>query len=183
MGREFVAIRLDEGNHTDIFSKVEKTVKRFFPKSSFEYKYVEKEMAKMHTRKMKYRWLALVFVSGFSLFIAAIGLFGFATFETERCTKEIGIRKALGAKPIQIALHFVMRFARLTMIANVLAWPVCYVTVKWILKLTYYPHPVNIRLADFLLAGLLTLVLTVTTVLIQTVRAARIDPVKALRYE
>ena len=75
MGREFMSVRLAEGNHSEILTKIEKTVKRFFPKLPFEYKYVAKEMEKMHAQKMGYRLIALVFVTGFSLFIAAVGLF------------------------------------------------------------------------------------------------------------
>jgi putative ABC transport system permease protein len=183
MGREYMTIRLVEDNHSEILNKIEKTVKRFFPKSPFEYKYVAKEMEKMHAQKMGYRWLVLVFTTGFALFIAAVGLFGFATYESERCTKEIGIRKALGAKPIQIAMHFILRFAKLTLIANVIAWPICYFIIQRILRVIDYPHPIQISLAYFLLAGLLTLVLTIVTVWVQTYRAALVDPVKALRYE
>ena len=183
MGREFITIRLSEGNHEESLAQVEKAVKRVFPKSFFDYKYVAEEMEKMHGQKMGYRWLALVFVTGFSLFIAAIGLFGFATYECQRCIKEIGIRKALGAKPGQIVLHFIFRFIRITLVANILAWPVCHFAIQQILKFTDYPHPIRIRLADFALAGLLTLVLTIATVGFQTYRAALVDPVKALRYE
>jgi putative ABC transport system permease protein len=181
--RNFVTIRLAEGNHTDILAKIEKTVKRFFPRALFDYKYIAKEMEKMHTQKLGYRWIALVFITGFSLFIAAGGLFGFATYESERCTKEIGIRKALGAKPMQIAMHFILRFVKLTLIANVIAWPICYFIIQGILRVIDYPHPIQISLTYFLLAGLLTLVLTIVTVWVQTYRAALVDPVKALQYE
>ena len=182
-GREWVTIRLSAGNHGEILSNVEKAVKRSFPKSPFEYRYIAKEMEKMHAQKMGYRWMALMFVTGFSFFISAIGLFGFATYETERCTKEIGIRKALGAKSWQIVIQFILRFAKITLIANLLAWPVCHFTIQYILKLINYPFPVKLTLADFMITGFLTLLLTIVTVLIQTYRAARIDPIMALRYE
>jgi putative ABC transport system permease protein len=181
--RNFVTIRLADGNHTDILAKIAKTVKRFFPKSPFEYKYVAKEMEKMHAQKLGYHWMALIFITGFALFIAAGGLFGFATYEYERCAKEIGIRKALGAKPIQIAMHFVLRFCKLTLIANVIAWPICYFIIQRILRTIDYPHPIQISLTYFLLAGLLTLVLTIVTVWYPTYRAALVDAAKALRYE
>lgn len=178
-----VTIRMAAGNHIPILAKIETAVKRFFPQAPFEYQYVAKEMEKMHKQKMGYRWMALLFVTGFALFIAAVGLFGFATYETERCTKEIGIRKSLGAKPMQIVLYFILRFFRLTLIANVIAWPICYFIIHRILKIIDYPHPIQINFTHFLWAGLLTLVLTIVTVWAQTYRAALVDPVKALRYE
>ena len=183
MGREYVTIRLAENNQGAILAAIEKTVKRFFPKTPFDYTYVDKAMEELHRRKMGYRMWALVFTTGFSLFIAGVGLFGFAAYETERCTKEIGIRKTLGASPLQIAVHFILRFAKLTLMANLLAWPVCYFIIQWILRLIDYPHPVRIGFTHFLWAGLLTLALTIVVVWAQTLRAASIDPVKALRYE
>jgi putative ABC transport system permease protein len=178
-----MTVRLTEGNYDNVIQMIEEKVKRFFPNAPFEYKYVAREMEKMHAEKMGYRWMALLFTTGFALLIAAIGLFGFATYETQRCTKEIGIRKALGAKPMQIVLHFMLRFTKLTLIANVIAWPISYFLIHRILRIIDYPNPVQIRLTYFLWAGLLTLAMTILTVGVQTYRAARIDPVRALRYE
>ncbi|MFC1877909.1 FtsX-like permease family protein [Thermodesulfobacteriota bacterium] len=183
MGREFMTIRLAENSNRGVPEKIEKTFKRFFPKSPFEYKYVAKEMEKMHVQKLGYRWMALVFATGFALFIAGVGLFGFATYETKRCTKEIGIRKALGAKPTQIALQFMIRFSKLALIANVISWPICHFAIQQILRFIDYPYPIKISFIYFLYAGFLTLFLTIVTVWIQTYRAAWVDPVKALRYE
>jgi putative ABC transport system permease protein len=183
VARNYMTIRLTKGNHSTILAKIRKTVKRFFSKSLFEVKYVAIEMEKMHTQKVGYRLIALVFITGFALFIAGVDLFGFATYEAERCTKEIGIRKALGAKPMQIAMQFILRFTKLALIANVIAWPICYFTIQRILRVIDYPHPIQISFTYFLWAGLLTLVLTIVSVWVQTFRAAKVDPIKALRYE
>ena len=183
VARNHITIRLAGNNHSVALAEIKKTVKHFFPQAPFEYKYVAREMEKMHAERMGYRLSVLVFVTGFSFLIAAVGLFGFAVYETERCTKEIGIRKTLGAKRLQIAVHFILRFAKLTLMANLLAWPVCYFIIQRILRLVDYPHPVRIGFTHFLWAGILTLTLTVVVVWVQTLRAASIDPVKALRYE
>lgn len=181
--RNYVTIRLSEDNHSEIVARIRKTVMRFFPKAQFEYKYVAGEMEKMHAQKTGHSRLASLFAIGAALFIAGVGFFGFATYETERCTKEIGIRKALGAKPMQIAIHFIFRFAGLALIANVITWPVCYFIVQWIPGVISYPHPVHISFTHFLWAGLLTLTLTIAAVWAQTYRASSGDPAKALRYE
>jgi ABC-type antimicrobial peptide transport system permease subunit len=183
MGREYMTIRLANDGQSNSLSSIEKTVERFFPKSPFEYKYVSREMERLHNQEIGYRLIALVVITGFMLLIAGVGLLGFANYESERSTKEIGIRKALGAKPMQISIHYIFRFAKLTLIANVIAWPICYLIIQWILKIIHYPHPIHIAFTRFLLAGLLTEVLTIAAVWVQSFRAASADPVKALRYE
>ena len=132
---------------------------------------------------MGYYLIALVIIAVFVLLIAGVGLYDFASYESERCTKEIGIRKALGAKPMQISMHFIYRFAILTLIANMIAWPICYFIIQQILRIIDYPHPIHIRFTNFLLAGILTMVLTIVAVCVQAYQAALVDPVKSLRYE
>jgi putative ABC transport system permease protein len=181
--RNYVTIRLADGSHSPILAKIETAVKRFFPHTQFEYKYVAEEMEKMHTQAMGYHWIAFVVVNGFLLLIAVAGLSGYAAYEINRCTREIGIRKAFGAKAVHIVLHFFLRFAKLVLIANAIAWPICYFAIQRILVIIDYPHPIRISFIHFLMAGIFTMFFTIATVWVQVYRAALIDPAETLRYE
>jgi ABC-type antimicrobial peptide transport system permease subunit len=117
------------------------------------------------------------------LFISFLGLFGLAGYETSRRIKEVGIRKALGATSVQIVGSFLKHFLGLVMIANVIAWPLFVVGFRFVMNALEYPHSVHVGMTIFLRAGLISLLLTIATVGIQTVRTALTNPVNVLRYE
>ena len=116
-----------------------------------------------------------------AIFISCIGLFGLASFTTEKRTKEIGIRKALGASVSEIILLLVKEFAKWVLLANIIAWPLAYFAMnKWLQNFAYRT---KIGLETFILAGVLALVIALLTVGYQAIKAARTNPVEALRYE
>jgi len=115
------------------------------------------------------------------LFIAYLGLLGLASFAAETRTKEIGIRKVLGASVGGIALLLSRQFTKWILIANCIAWPVAYYFMnKWLQNFAYR---INIGLWIFVLAGALTLMIALLTVSFQTIKAATANPVDSLRYE
>jgi putative ABC transport system permease protein len=117
----------------------------------------------------------------FAVFIACLGLLGLAAFMAEQRIKEIGVRKVLGAAIPGIVLLLTKEFARLVLIAFVVAAPVAYVAVdRW---LQAFAYRVEISWPIFLLAGLVALLVAVLTVSYQSIKAALADPVKSLRYE
>jgi len=116
-----------------------------------------------------------------AVLLSVLGLFGLALFTAERRTREIGIRKVLGASASSIVLMLSREFTRWVLAANLIAWPVAYIAMqRW---LAGFAYRTPLRLAVFVLAGMLTLGIALLTVGYQSVRAAASDPVECLRYE
>jgi putative ABC transport system permease protein len=116
-----------------------------------------------------------------SLAIAGLGLFGLAAYAAEQRTKEIGIRKVLGASVANLMGLLSQDFLRLVLIANLIAWPVAYLAMtKWLANFAYR---IDIGWWTFALAGGLALLIALLTVSTQAIKAALANPVEALRYE
>ena len=113
--------------------------------------------------------------------VACIGLLGLATFSTEQRTKEIGIRKVLGASVRQVVQSLCRDFVMLVLVANLIAWPVAwYAMNRW---LEDFAYRTEISWVTFLLAGAIALGVALATVSCQALWAARANPVEALKYE
>jgi putative ABC transport system permease protein len=116
-----------------------------------------------------------------SVIIACLGVFGLATFLTQQRTKEIGIRKVLGATASSIVVLLSKEFIMLVVISNVIAWPVAYYLVhSWLQNFAYR---IDLDIGTFLLAGFLALIITLFSVGYQSVKASLVNPAGALRYE
>ena len=114
-------------------------------------------------------------------FIAWLGLLGLASFTAEKRTKEIGIRKVLGATAANIALLLTKEFTKFLLLANVIAWPAAYLIMNnWMRN---FPYRTSIGLQAFILAGAMALVMALATVSYQSIKAAVTRPIDALRYE
>ena len=123
----------------------------------------------------------LVIAAVSAAFIACLGLFGLASFMAERRTKEIGIRKVLGAKVAGIVLLLSKEFALWVVIANIISWPLAYfISNKW---LQGFAYRINLGWEIFIFSTVLALVIAVLTVSYQAVKAAVANPVESLRYE
>jgi putative ABC transport system permease protein len=116
-----------------------------------------------------------------AILVACLGLFGLASFSAEQRTKEIGIRKVLGASVSGIVLFFSREFTKWVLAANVIAWPVAYFVMnRW---LQHFAYRTRIGFGIFILAALLTFVIAFITVSYQSIKAAVANPVDSLRYE
>ena len=116
-----------------------------------------------------------------AIFVACLGLFGLAAYSAEQRTKEIGIRKVLGASIQSILTLFSTEFVKLVLIANLIAWPVAYlVNRRWLQEFAYR---VEIHFSTFLIAGLTVLIIATLTVSYQSLKAAMANPVDSLRQE
>ena len=121
------------------------------------------------------------YFSALAIFITCLGLFGLATYSAERRTKEIGIRKVLGATVMNVTALLSKDFVKLVLLANLIAWPMAWFAMnKW---LQNFAFRVDIGWWVFALAGGLTLLIALITVSMQTIRAALTNPVEALRNE
>jgi len=116
-----------------------------------------------------------------AIFIACLGLFGLASFTAEQRTKEIGIRKALGASITGIIMLLSKEFTKWVLLANIIAWPIAYVAMnRWLQNFAYR---INMGLGTFIIAALLALIIALLTVGYQAIKAARANPVESLRYD
>ena len=116
-----------------------------------------------------------------AIFVGCLGLFGLAAFTAEQRTKEIGIRKVLGASISGIALMMSKEFIMWVVVANILAWPIAwYVMSQW---LQGFAYQTSMTLWTFALSAVLALVVALLTVSYQAIKAARANPVEALKYE
>ena len=150
------------------------------PDQPFDYFFLDESFDRQYRAEEK---LGLVF-SNFTLLailVASLGLFGLASFTAEQRTKEIGIRKALGATVSSIMILLIKEFTRWVFLANIIAWPIAYVAMNhWLQNFAYR---IDIGLGRFILAGVLALAIALLTVGYQAIKAAKANPVEALRYE
>jgi putative ABC transport system permease protein len=159
---------------------IEKRWQALFPSHPFEYFFLDEEFDKQYAADEKIGRTFLVFTS-IAIMVACLGLFGLATFTAEQRTKEIGVRKVLGASVPNIVLLLSRDFTKLVIIAFLIATPVSYVLIgKW---LENFASRINVGWQTFLMAGLAVLVIALLTVSYQSIKAALANPVKSLRNE
>jgi len=183
MQRPYISVRLLPGDPDPVIQIIEKTVRRFFPESIFNYRYLDREMEKILKEKNSHWERILKFAGAVSIFLAALGLAGFAEYEAGRKSKEIGIRKALGATRMQICIAFVQQFVPMVLIANVIAWSFSFLLIPMLLDIIDYPYPFRMGLPVFMFSSILTLLITLLTVSFRIFRAASVNSSDALRDE
>ncbi|ATY32013.1 ABC transporter permease [Sphingomonas psychrotolerans] len=160
--------------------RVEAIWKRLLPEMAFDARSVTETVHNLYSRDETRAQLFGMFAI-LAVVIGCLGLFGLASFTAERRTKEIGIRKVLGARTRDIVRLLVWQFSRPVLIANLIAWPVAW----WMMRdwLNQFDVRVGLTPTPFVLAGLLALLIAVGTIAVHAFRVARTNPVHALRYE
>jgi len=159
---------------------IEKTVKIFAPEFPFEYSFLDEDIDSLYKAEQQIGNLVR-YGTFLAIFIACLGLFGLASFMAEKRTKEIGIRKVLGASVSGIVLLLTKEFTKWVILANLIAWPIAYFVMRgWLQNFAYH---VNIGLWTFMLSAALALVTALITVSFQAVKTAASNPVDSLRYE
>ena len=150
------------------------------PDIPFDYQYLDERIDQFYTYEKKMGNI-FVYFTVFALFIAALGLYGLATFISEQRTKEIGIRKAMGSSIAKISYILSRDFAKPVLLANLVAWPAAWFSInKWLQNFSFRT---DLELWIFPAAAFITMLLALITVNIQTIRAASANPVNSLRYE
>jgi putative ABC transport system permease protein len=168
------------GDPKEVRAQVEGIWKRLVPDIPFEARFVNDILQTMYrgdeTRAQLFGMFAIL-----AVVIGCLGLFGLAAFTAERRTKEIGIRKVLGARTRDIVRLLVWQFSRPVLIANLVAWPVAW----WVMRdwLNQFDIRVSLTPTPFVLAGLMALLIAIGTIAAHAFRVARTNPVHALRYE
>ena len=160
--------------------EIQNTWEKFNPDYPFEYSFLDETYNNLYESEQQPADIFGTFTS-LALFVTILGLFGLALFMTEQRTKEVGIRKVLGASVINILSLLSGSFTRWLIIANIIAWPAAwFVMNKW---LQSYAYHMKMSLLTFIVAGSITLIITLLTVSFITIKAAMSNPVEALRYE
>jgi putative ABC transport system permease protein len=168
------------GNPEQAISKIEAVLKKDNPAYPFEYRFVDSQMNDMFSDEILIRKLSGVFAS-LAILISCLGLFGLAAYTAERRTKEIGIRKVLGASVASISGLVSKDFIKLVLIASLIAFPI----VWWIMHdwLKNFEYRVEISWWIFLAAAVLAALIALITVSSQAIKAAVANPVRSLRTE
>jgi putative ABC transport system permease protein len=159
---------------------LERRWKEFRPNQPFEYIFMDERFNQLYRAEQRIGKIFGVFAS-LAVVIGCLGLFGLAAFTAEQRTKEIGIRKVLGASAPGIIQLMLREFVILVGLANLVAWPIAYFVMRrWLQDFAYRTSP---GLLIFLGAGVVTLLIALLTVSFQAVKAALADPIRSLRYE
>jgi len=171
-------IRTDDVAGTIAFIKNKWEI--FAPDVSFEYSFLEDDYNNIYNKELQTGKVFIVF-SILAVFIACLGLLGLISFITEQRTKEIGIRKVLGANVQSVVLLLTKDIIKWILLANIIAWPITYLIVsKWLQNFAYRT-PVDFRV--FLYSAVLVLIIVLLTMSYQSVKAALNNPIKSLKYE
>ena len=174
------AVRIEPGQTTDALARIEAAWHTANPGDPFDYFFLDDQLDQQYRSEQQ---LSRVFggFTALTVFIACLGLFGLAAFTAQQRTKEIGVRKVLGASAGGIVLLLARDFVALVLLGVVVAVPLAYLGMdRW---LGGFAYRVDLGAGPFVLAGGLALLVATATVAVQAFRAAATDPVAALRYE
>jgi putative ABC transport system permease protein len=176
----YLFVRLNPGDIPASIAHIEKTVKAFNPGFPFEYRFLDDDYDRMY-RGVEREMAVVRTFTLLAILISCLGLFGLAAYTAEQRTKEIGIRKVMGASVPGIVVLLSKEYAKWVLVANIIAWPVSYFLMRgW---LQDYHYRIGLGLPVFLLAAAISVLIAQLTVSYQAVRAARSNPVNSLRYE
>ncbi len=176
----YISVRLEPGNIREGVESVRTIWDDIVPNRPFVYSFLDENIEQLYRSEQQTASIFNIF-SALSIFIACLGLFGIATYTAERRTKEIGIRKVLGASVTGIVSMISKEFLKLVFIANIIAWPVAYFAMnKWLDNFAYRIEP---GISLFIMASLIAIAIALITVSYQAIRAGVTNPVESLRYE
>jgi putative ABC transport system permease protein len=176
----YVIVRISGTDIEQIIRNLASQWQEFAPNTPFEYEFLDASFAAQYVAEKRLGRVFTIF-SGLTVFIACIGLLGLAAFSAEQRTKEIGIRKVLGASVARLALLLSQEFTKWVVLANLIAWPAAYLAMD--LWLQDFAYRIDITWEVFAASGVLALVIAIVTVSMYAVRTALANPVESLRYE
>ena len=178
--RRNLHVKINSKNRTETITYIRKVWNEFCPNMSFSYSFLDDRMKENYEPEERLTWIFSIF-SLISILIASMGLFGLSSFMAEQRTKELGVRKVLGASVGSLVYLLTREFIRLILIANLIAIPISY----WALSawLNDFPYHISISIWMFIATLIISLVIGLFTVAWQSYRAANSDPIKAIKYE
>ncbi len=179
-GMDYISLKLDSRQMPASLDRISGLWKQLYPESPFEYFFLDQKFDEQYKAERRFSYLFSLF-TGLAVFVACLGLFGLAAFTAEQRTKEIGIRKVLGASIASIVALLSSDFLKLVGLAIVIAAPIAWYGMnQW---LTEFAYRIGLDWWVFAAAGLLVMGVALLTVSFQSVKAALMNPVKSLRSE
>jgi putative ABC transport system permease protein len=175
-----LVIRLPSGYNQETIARIRAVWNQFLPGQIFDYSYVEVILLQSYQKERRLATLLISFCQ-LTVLVACLGIFGLASYSTEQRTKEIGIRKILGASLSGIVVLLTGSYTRWVLLANIFACPAAYfIMKKWLQSFAYRT---SVGVGPFFIAGILALMVALLSVIFQTVKAALSNPADSLRYE
>ena len=175
-----LAVKLESGNFSNAIAGIEGIWNQIAPGQPFDYYFMEDSFNDTYQSEQRLGRIFFIFTA-LSILIACLGLFGLAAFNAEKRTKEIGIRKVLGASVSQISYRLSVDFLKLVGVAILVSLPLGWFAMnKWLEDFTYR---IEIGIWVFALAAFLAVAISIITVSYQSIKAALANPVKSLRTE
>ncbi len=173
-------VRIAPHRVQDTLALLEKKWKGIYPEYPFEYQFLDDTLEGLYRSEYTIGEVVTAFTI-LALFISSMGIFGLSSYTAERRTKEIGIRKVLGASVPSIVKNLSTEFVQLVVMANIIIWPLAYFLIsKW---LQTFAYRITMQWWIFILTTIFILAVSLLTTIWQIVRAARTDPANTLRYE
>lgn len=178
-GRNII-VKIKGGAEIASLEQIKKLYNEFHPKRDFDFSFLDDDYQVLYESETRVAVLSKYF-AGLAIIISFLGLFGLATFDSERRRKEIGIRKVLGQSTSQITIMLSIEFIKLVLISIVVALPIAYLlTNNW---LENFAYRIKIEWWVFVLVGIAALVIALITISFQSIKVALANPVKSLRIE
>jgi putative ABC transport system permease protein len=175
-----LTVRLASGDMSNTIRYISDKWKQIAPSEAMNYNFLDATLARLYVAEQKTNVASLIF-SSVAIFIACIGLFGLAAFVAEQRTKEIGIRKVLGATSRQVVLLLSREFAVWVLISNLIAWPVAWYVMKgWLEDFAFHTE---MSLSYFLIAGTITFLIAAIAVGFHAVKAAQTNPAASMKAD
>ncbi len=175
-----ISVKISGQDIPQTIAFIENKFNGLFPESVFNYRFLDEDFNRIYSEEREFGKVIL-YLTLLAIFIACLGLFGLASFATKQRTKEIGIRKVIGATVAHIMWLLNSEFLKLTVMGCILAWPVAYIVMgAW---LQNFPYRVSIQWWVFLLSSLAACLVALLTISYQSVKASTANPVDSLRYE
>ncbi|MEZ0610806.1 ABC transporter permease [Fibrella sp. WM1] len=176
----FFSFRLASSNPRATIERMEQTWREQFPDAPFDYAFMDQTLAKLYQTELQMEKAAYV-ATGLALLIVLLGVAGLVSLSVARRTKEVGIRKVLGASVPGIVVLFLHEYVWMLVLANLLAWPFAYWAISgW---LADYAYHTSIGWQPFVLVALLLALITAVLIGLQVVKTALVNPIKSLRAE
>jgi len=180
LASSYISVRFRAGNMNDHLQTLEAAWKAFAPDTPFDYNFLDNAFDALYRNEQRMSAVLALF-SILSIFVACLGLFGLSVYTAERRTKEIGVRKVLGASVQSVVGLLSKDFLKLVLLSALIAFPAAwYAMHKW---LEDFAYRVTIGWQVFILAGLAALLIALLTISFQAIKAALMNPVKSLRTE
>ncbi len=180
IGGNVLSVKVKSDDLAGTIASMEKEWTRQFEGNPFRYSFMDDNFNKLYAKEDKFG-RTIQYFSVLAVFIACLGLLGLSSYSTESRRKEIGVRKVNGASTFELVTLLIKEFSLLVLIAFAISVPVAYYFSK--LWLDNFAYKTDIGVFIFILAGAISLLMAILTVSYHTIRAARANPVKSLRYE